>query len=352
MFYLKYRPQTLDQIDSLLVRDRVKTILATDVKFPFHAILLSGPKGTGKTSTARIIAKSINCLNNFFSGAKARGIEPCNQCANCISITKGSSIDVVEMDGASSRKIDDIRELLSKIKFASILTRFKVYIIDEIHMLTKEAFNALLKSLEEPPQSTIFILATTEYDQLPKTIISRCIDIKFHRPAKDDIERALLRIVKSEKIKISSEAISVISSACDDSFRDAVKMLEEALSKSASAQIEKKTILDIIGLGSEHAEILQSIARADLPATFKITDSFEKKGGNFKVLIENILDCLHLLLLKKNGIKTPLDEDYDLNTRQIAKLLKLLQEAHKMQKFTPIDSLPIEIAVCEYFDVK
>ncbi|MFN3978738.1 MAG: DNA polymerase III subunit gamma/tau, partial [Sulfurihydrogenibium azorense] len=171
MFYLKYRPQTIEEIDNERVRERIKIVLRS--KTIPHAFLLTGPKGIGKTSTARIIAKTINCQNNLFS-QKSNSIEPCNICSICQSIIKGYSTDIVEIDAASARGIEEIKELINQIKFYPLQTRYKVYIIDEVHMLTKEAFNALLKTLEEPPSSTIFILASTELEKIPKTIISRC----------------------------------------------------------------------------------------------------------------------------------------------------------------------------------
>lgn len=176
MYYQKYRPQTIDQIDNETIRTQLKNILSK--KTISHSWLLTGPKGTGKTSTARLLAKSINCLENLYA-QKGTSEEPCNNCEHCKLITSGNAIDVIEMDGASNRKIDDIRQLIDQVKFAPAHMRYKVYIIDEVHMLTNESFNALLKTLEEPPQSTIFILATTELDKLPKTIISRCLRLNF-----------------------------------------------------------------------------------------------------------------------------------------------------------------------------
>src|SRR3989344_4787485 len=159
MLYLRYRPQTIAEIDNSSVKNRLLSIIASS-ELP-HAFLLVGPKGTGKTSTARIIAKSINCEKNK-RGSKGKDFEPCNDCDSCKAITAGMSIDVVEIDGASNRRIDDIRELNSNVKFIPVSSRYKVYIIDEVHMLTTEAFNALLKTLEEPPSHVVFILATTE----------------------------------------------------------------------------------------------------------------------------------------------------------------------------------------------
>src|SRR3989338_3051039 len=208
MYYLKYRPQTIEEIDNEDVRTRLKNVLSK--KTISHSWLLTGPKGTGKTSSARILAKAINCLDNIFAD-KGKSEEPCNKCDNCKLITNGSAMDVIEIDGASNRKIDDV------------------------HMLTSESFNALLKTLEEPPANTIFILATTELDKLPKTIISRCLRLNFSHAKKEEVLRQLGRIVKGEKLTISKDILESIAINCDFSFRDSAKLLEEVVLNSIKA---------------------------------------------------------------------------------------------------------------------
>ncbi len=193
VFYRKYRPQNINELDSQDVRERLVSVLSKD---NVHAMLFTGPKGLGKTSTARIVAKVLNCESLTEKGRKAGKLEPCNKCDQCISISNGSNIDVLEIDGASNRGIDEIRDLREKIKLSSARANKKVYIIDEVHMLTTEAFNALLKTLEEPPSHVVFILCTTEPHKVPATIASRCFQISFKKATDEELTRALLRISK------------------------------------------------------------------------------------------------------------------------------------------------------------
>ena len=216
--YLKYRPQTIDELDLESVRQSLKNILSSG-NIP-HAFLFSGPKGTGKTSSARILAKIVNCQSPTKEG------EPCNNCDQCLSIMKGNNIDIIELDAASNRGIDDIRNLKEGIYLAPNSAKYKVYIIDEAHMLTLEAANAFLKTLEEPPSHAIFILATTNPEKLPTTVISRLTTINFTKATPKDIARQLSRVAKGENIKIADEAINIIAKHSDGSFRDAVKILE------------------------------------------------------------------------------------------------------------------------------
>lgn len=352
MFYLKYRPQTIEEIDNEKIREKVKIVLQSK-NLP-HAFLFLGPKGTGKTSTARIIAKAINCQENFFS-QKSNSIEPCNQCRICQSITVGSSIDVVEIDAASTRGIDEIRELISQLKFYPIETRYKVYIIDEVHMLTKEAFNALLKTLEEPPSSTIFILASTEGEKLPKTIISRCFRFNFGKAKISEIVRMLFRIIKKEIVKADEKVLTLIAQYSDHSFRDAAKLLEEAV---IEARMKKKDNLDLaevkkfLGIKGEERNLISFIEKKEIKKALEFINKYEKDGGDFKTLIETLLDKLHQILLKKNHLETDLEENYNFSLREITLLIKLLQEAYKSLKYSPIETLPLEMAILEYFKIK
>ncbi|PIV01497.1 DNA polymerase III, subunit gamma and tau, partial [Candidatus Shapirobacteria bacterium CG03_land_8_20_14_0_80_39_12] len=185
-FYLKYRPQKFLDLDSSEAREELLKIFKSE-KIP-HALLFSGPRGIGKTSAARIVAKAVNCEKVQSTEYKEhREFEPCNQCDSCISITNGTNVDILEIDAASNRGIDDIKELREKIKLSPASAKYKVYIIDEAHMLTPEAFNALLKTLEEPPKHAIFILCTTDPEKLPKTIISRCQRINFKKASNKEI---------------------------------------------------------------------------------------------------------------------------------------------------------------------
>lgn len=342
MFYLKYRPQTIEEIDNQQVRERLKKILSA--KKISHAYLFAGPKGTGKTSTARILAKIVNCQNNFFA-SQSKSTEPCNQCDNCRLITKDSSIDVVEIDAASNRGIDEIRSLIEQVKFAPVHCRFKVYIIDEVHMLTKESFNAFLKTLEEPPDNVIFILATTEAQKLPKTVLSRCIKFDFAKAKHEEILRMLKRISKAEKISAVDKVLNFIARHCDHSFRDAAKIFEEAVILKT---LDLDGLKKILGLGISNYDLLKSLEKKDLKKALLFVESFSNQGGDFKTLIESSLDSLHLLLLKKNRLDVKLEEDYNFSLKETARLIKLFQEAYNSLKYSPIEALPLELAVVEF----
>src|SRR3989344_285859 len=198
----------LNELDSAVIRDRLLRIFSTS-QIP-HAFLFSGPKGTGKTSAARIIAKVLNCEKRNKS-SKAQP-EPCNLCENCKAITQGSYLDVFEIDAASNRGIDEIRELKERIRLAPFAQGFKIYIIDEVHMLTTEAFNALLKTLEDPPAHAIFILATTESAKLPDTIVSRCVRIDFSKATEDELMHSLIRVCHGEKLSVAYAVLTLIAS--------------------------------------------------------------------------------------------------------------------------------------------
>ena len=225
VFYRKYRPQTVAELDSPKLQETLRAVLSQK-EIP-HAFLFTGPKGLGKTSTARIIAKILNC-----TAKKRDGIEPCNVCDQCVSITNGTNIDVLEIDGASNRGIDEIRDLRERVNLAPSSAKKKVYIIDEVHMLTTDAFNALLKKIEEPPSHVVFIFATTEPQKVPATIISRCFHISLQRATKDELIHALQRIAKEEKLTVDDQSLSLIAEMGDGGYRDATKILEEMFALS------------------------------------------------------------------------------------------------------------------------
>ncbi len=343
MFYLKYRPKKLSEIDNSRVREILKKIL--EGKTLPHALLFIGQKGTGKTSAARIVAKAINCLNNKFSGYSP-SVEPCNQCKNCQAINRDVSTDVLEMDAASNRGIEEIRNLIQETAFLPMTTRFRVFIIDEAHMITTDAFNALLKTLEEPPETTIFILATTNPEKLPKTIISRCVKVNFGKAKKEDIISMLKRINKHENLNYDEKLLNLIANHSDQSFRDAAKLLEE-LTVQKITDIE--TAEKFLGIRGKN-NFLQILEEGNPKKTLAWIEEFAEGGGDFKNLIEQILDELRLILLNKKGLLIEENIKTSLTTNQIVFLIKLLMEAYQSLKITPIESLPLEIAIVEFYN--
>lgn len=333
-FYLKYRPQTIEELDLESVRDGLKKIIKSG-SIP-HAFLFSGPKGTGKTSAARILAKVVNCKKLSKAG------EPCNVCDSCISITKGNNIDVIELDAASNRGIDDIRSLKEGVSLAPVRALKKVYIIDEAHMLTLEAANAFLKTLEEPPDHVIFILATTNPEKLPETVISRLVKINFTKAKVTDIARQLNRVIKGEKIKTEDSVIEKIAKIADGSFRDAVKILETLTFKTKN--IKTGDVENLLSVNTSRIdEFFATLATSDSKKNLEFIEKLVADGIQIRNLIENILKKLHTSLLAKNGLGQ--DELANFREEEVLALIEFIKEA---QKPNPIPQLPLEIAVIKY----
>ena len=343
-YYLKYRPQKVFDLDLADVRESLQKILKSK-KIP-HAFLFSGPKGTGKTSAARIIAKTINCPH------KKHKDEPCNRCDICQEITIGNSLDLIEIDAASNRGIDDIRSLREKIKLSPAKCQYKVYIIDEAHMLTAEAFNALLKTLEEPPAHAVFILCTTEEQKIPKTILSRCFQTKFHRSKFQEVIRSLQRVVKGEKLLLGKGVLEAIAQNADGSFRDAQKILDQLSSTGAKISLleTQKLLGQIEELRPE--KLLQFLAAKDLKASFLEIDRLVNFGADLEVYLQKLLEKLRLILLKligveiNNGQETELIDNLDKSG--IIRLINLFSRAAAEMKTTPIPQLPLELVAVEW----
>ncbi len=344
MYYLKYRPNTVAGLDNTQVKGKIQHILKPG-EIP-HAMLFVGPKGMGKTSTARIVAKAVNCLNNVFAG-KGTSSEPCNECLNCTGIDKGSSPDVVEQDAASNRGIEEVRKLIREASFAPMMGRYRIYIIDEAHMITPDAFNALLKTLEEPPETVIFILATTNEEKVPTTIISRCVRISFGQATKADIFHMLGRMADQENLDISDDIKEVIYKYSENSFRDAAKLLEELVTQEKLTKTEAEQYL---GVNSKYS-LLTLMKTGSLAEALQWVESFASSGGNIKLILEDLLRTLQQQLLLKSGVETE-TEDLGFDIAEITKLMKLFHEAYKNHKISPIETLPLEIAVVEFYNLK
>lgn len=337
-FYLKYRPQKISDLDIRTVRDSLEKIVGSG-KIP-HAFLFSGPKGTGKTSAARILAKVVNCETN----QKKLG-EPCNRCNQCKSITKGTNIDVIELDAASHRGIDDVRALRDAVKLSPAKARKKVYIIDEAHMLTTEAANALLKTLEEPPDHVMFILATTNPEKLIETIRSRVTNIVFRKAKADETERSIAKIIKAEKLK-DKGAASLIAKASDGSFRDAAKLLEEIIIEKV--KLEKEAVEEFLFSKKTFNidEFLSVLAKKDVKDGIKEIENAVNAGVSLEGYTLSILSRLREALLVKIGLE---GEGFnELKKEEIVSLLKLFSRAAEERKGAVIEQLPLEIAVVEW----
>ena len=351
VFYRKYRPQKISELDSEAVRNSLYSIFSK--KDTAHAFLFSGPKGLGKTSAARIIAKVINCEKH--KGKKSfkdeKEIEPDNKCFQCISITNGTNLDVLEIDGASNRGIDEIRDLKEKINLLPAKAFKKVYIIDEVHMLTTEAFNALLKTLEEPPAHAVFILCTTELHKLPQTIISRCFRIDFKKAESQEIARSLSRIVKAEEIKIDKDTLFEIAKMSDESFREAAKILEEVSLKAGRKTITKQILeekYNTLGIEKSLDEIIKALQTKDTIRGFEITSKLVNQGMDFKFFIEKLLERFHLMLLTKFGVQ---NGESDFEVTEIKKILELLAKAHMDTKYAVLPQLPLELMLVEWSSI-
>ncbi len=342
-FYLKYRPQKINDLDLKEVRESLKKIVKS--KKISHAFLFSGPKGSGKTSAARIIAKVVNCERGKGNDPPAGG-EPCNKCKQCVSITQGSNIDVIELDAASHRGIDDVRTLRDAVKLASASAKKKVYIIDESHMLTTEASNALLKTLEEPPEHVMFILATTNPEKLIETIRSRAVNVVFKKATTDEIVRSLTSVVKGEKLKAEKGVLEMIAKASDGSFRDAVKILEQLISENKklnTGEIEEylfqKKLFDA-------ESFLELISEKEIKKALSVIESAVGKGVNVKNMMTSVIGRLREALLYRIGMEGE-DLDY-FDKNELILLIKLFSKADSEVPSSIIEQLPMEIAVVEW----
>lgn len=292
--YLKYRPKKIKELDLASVRETLGRIIESSNLS--HAYLFTGPRGSGKTSAARIIAKLVNCVGN---GGKLG--EPCGKCDSCKSI-EGGAVDIVEIDAASNRGIDDIRELKQRIGLAPSHLKKKVYIIDEVHMLTTEAFNALLKTLEEPPNHTLFILCTTEAHKVPETIVSRCTRVVFSKASESEIVRSLKRVISGEKGKVSDEAIKYIAGRVDGSFRDAVKILDQLLSSGKKVEVGDVEKVMYGSVNFDLKSFVRSIIDKDPGKSLEIYRKAREHGVDYKYMLVETMSTIRVSLLAKYGI--------------------------------------------------
>ena len=275
--YRKYRPNTFD---SIVNQDSITKILKNQIKTGkiSHAYIFSGSRGTGKTSAAKVFARAINCLN-------PKDGEPCNECSVCKSILEGNTTDVVEMDAASNNSVENIRQIRQEVVYSTIDVKYRVYIIDEAHMLTTSAFNALLKTLEEPPENVVFILATTEQHKIPVTILSRCLRFEFNRISEEKIIERLKYVLDNENIKYEQKAIEYIAKLAEGGMRDALSILERCISESENT-LEYEDVQKIVG--AIDVEIVKSLMNSILELNsidaIKCIDKVVEKGKDLRQL--------------------------------------------------------------------
>ncbi len=306
--YRKWRPRFFEDI---VGQEHITRTLINAIKLNriAHAYIFSGPRGVGKTTTARILSKALNCQTGPTD-------HPCNQCHQCIRINSGQSMDVVEIDGASNRGIDEIRELRSKIGFAPAEGKYKVYIIDEVHMLTNEAFNALLKTLEEPPIQVLFVFATTTPQKVPKTILSRCQCFNFRRISVDEIVTKLKKIIEEEKLNIDLPSLRLIAVSATGSMRDAESILDQVITFSEK-QVTYEDVKEILGIIPQKMllQFTQAIVARDTKAGLVLIDQLVKEGIDLHQFVQDMIVYTHQLslikILGKNNHPGSLFEEKD-----------------------------------------
>ena len=289
----KYRPSTFSGLVGQDVLVRVFTNSFKSERIA-HAFILTGVRGVGKTTTARIIARALNCIG--LDGAGGLTTEPCGDCEHCKAISEDRHVDILEMDAASRTGVDDIRELIESVHYFPTSARYKVYIIDEVHMLSKNAFNALLKTLEEPPKHVKFIFATTEIKKVPITVLSRCQRFDLTRVAIDSLADLFLNIAEKERAQITKSAIQVIARAADGSVRDGLSLLDQAISQ-AQGEINEQEVRDILGVSdrSQNFHLLESIFSGDIKSSLETFDAQYFDGANPIYVFEDLLEIINYL---------------------------------------------------------
>lgn len=339
VFHLKYRPKKLLDLDLFDVAEKLGKILsAKDIPQSF---LFSGPKGSGKTSAARILAKTVNCLN------KKEG-EACGKCDNCEEINGGRAIDIIEMDGASNRGIEDIRNLKDKVYLSPSKLKYKVFIIDEVHMLTKDAFNALLKLIEEPPKHTFFVLCTTDANKIPDTVMSRLIRIDFRRGGREELRHSLNKVIEGEKIVLEESGIDFILERSDGSFRNLQRDLNEivlSFGKELTREQVENFFANKSGNYSEF-DFETDLIKGDIKIILEKLEKMADEGKDFSDFRQRLMKYFQAKILAYFETGTEIKSKLPLI--DLERIMDLLIRSSRQEKETEIDQLPLELAVIDF----
>lgn len=359
--YRKYRPKNFEE---LLGQKEIANLLQNAVKQNkiAHAYLFYGPRGTGKTTIARLIAKVANCETRKINKNFAQKGEPCNHCDHCAEIDAGRALDVIEIDAASNRGIDEIRNLQEGVRLSPSAYDYKVFIIDETHMLTREAFNALLKTLEEPPAHVILILATTEYEKVPPTIASRCQRFHFKKLGIEHIVQKLKTVVAAEKMRATDEALELIAASAEGSLRDAESLLDQITSLMGKVEVgDVEKIIGKVGL-ARTAEFSELLLKSNLSGALKYLSELNEGGYNLVDFNKELIHYWRRLLslkfdpslenlfkheLTKKELDTLQSQSQLINSEKHIKLIKSLIRAYSEMRYSPFAIVPLEVAIIE-----